>query len=350
MHKSNNARIRAVERLPTPHFLKEEYPLTESARRTVITTRRAIDRILHGTDRRLLAVVGPCSIHDLKRVLFYAKSLANLATKVKDQILIIMRFCGDKPRTGKAWTGYWSDPGMDGSFDFATGWTKSRQLAAEILDLGLPLGCEFLDAAHFQNVDDVISYAWLGARDVGSQVMRKMASGLSVPVGFKNHNIGGVKVALDAISVARESNTFVSSDDVGQLCSFTSMGNRMAHLIHRGTDAGPNFDRASIADSVQQLQDRGFLPRIVVDASHGNSRKDYRMQADVIADVVGQVVSGSRDIAGFMYESFMKEGSQPIPKDLSTLVPGVSVTDGCEGWERTEKVLREMRHRLSRRK
>jgi len=347
MQKSNDARIRAVERLPTPHSLKEKYPLTDGALRTVATTRRAIGRILHGADSRLLVVVGPCSIHDPKRVFWYAKGLAKLAVRLKDQLLIVLRFCGDKPRTGKAWTGYWSDPHMDGSCDFAAGWMESRKLAAEILDLGLPLGCEFLDAAHYQNIDDAISHAWLGARDVGSQSMRKLASGLSVPVGFKNNNVAGVRLALDAMSVARESNTFVSSNDMGQLCSFTSMGNRLAHLIHRGTDAGPNYDPESISDSVHQLQDRGFLARIVIDASHGNSRKDHRKQAGVIEDVVGQVMAGSHYIAGIMYESYLKEGSQSIPEDLKTLIPGVSVTDGCDSWETTERVLREVHSRLS---
>lgn len=344
--KLHNANIRNISPLPTPKGMKSSYPLGEVAQATVSKAREEIARIILGEDSRLLAIVGPCSIHNTEEVLRYAQRLAPLATELEDQLLVVLRFCGDKPRTGKAWTGFWNDPHMNGSCNIDHGWTESRKLAVEILTLGLPLGCEFLDAENFQRLDDTPSYVWLGARDVGSQRQRQIASGLSTPVGFKNHNIGGVKVALDAMSVSVGSNVFVSSNDNGLSSRFVTSGNRLSHLIHRGTDAGPNYDAESIAASVHELIHRGLLPRIVVDASHGNSRKDHMSQASVIADVVDQVISGSKSIAGFMYESYLKDGNQPIPQDLSELKPDVSVTDGCDGWDRTEEVLREAHRRL----
>lgn len=344
----HNANIRVISQLPTPMEIKSLHPLTEVAKATVSTAREEIEKILLNEDPRLLVVVGPCSIHDMEQVLRYAKKLAPLAVELRDQLLIVMRFCGDKPRTGRAWTGFWNDPDMNGSCNIAKGWTEGRRTAIEILDRGLPLGCEFLDAENFQRIDDIPSYVWLGARDVGSQRQRQIASGISAPVGFKNHNVAGIKVALDAMSVAIGSNVFVASNDHGRASRFVTTGNHLCHLIHRGTDAGPNYDAVSITNSVHELTHRGLLSRIVVDVSHGNSRKDHRNQAEVIANVVDQVVSGSQSIAGLMYESYLEEGNQSIPQDLSDLSPNVSVTDACDEWEKTEEVLREAHLTLSK--
>src|SRR3989344_3216051 len=297
--KLHNANIRNISPLPTPKGMKSSYPLGEVAQATVSKAREEIARIILGEDSRLLAIVGPCSIHNTEEVLRYAQRLAPLATELEDQLLVVLRFCGDKPRTGKAWTGFWTDPHMNGSCNINHGWTESRKLAVEILTLGLPLGCDFLDAENFQRLDDTPSYVWLGARDVGSQRQRQIASGLSTPVGFKNHNNGGVKVALDAMSVSVGSNVFVASDDDGRSSRFQTTGNRLCHLIHRGTDAGPNYDAGSIADSIDSLERSGFIPKVVVDVSHGNSGKDHTKQADIISDVISQVISGTDHIAGF---------------------------------------------------
>ena len=345
----HNLNVWSIAPLPTPEEIKKTYPLDEAARTTVLTTRQEIARILLGEDKRILAVVGPCSIHNPKEVLRYAAKLAPLALEVKDQLLVVMRFCGDKPRTGKDWPGFWNDPRIDGSCDIASGWVEGRKLAIDILKMGLPVGCEVLDAENFQRFDDIPSYVWLGARDVGSQRMRKITSAITTPVGFKNHNTGGVKIALDAMEVAVGSNVFVASNDRGVSSRFFTKGNRFCHLIHRGTEAGPNYDADNISKSVQDLVHRGFNTKIVVDASHGNSRKYHRNQAGVIADVVGQVLSGRGAIAGIMYESYLEEGRQAIPQDLSDLRPDISITAGCDDWVTTESVLREAHGRLATR-
>ncbi len=346
----HNVNIWNISPLPTPEEIKRAYPLDDAAQKTVLTARQEIARILLGEDHRILAVTGPCSVSNTGEVLRYAEQLAPLALELKDRIVIVMRFCCDKPRTGKDWPGFWNDPRLDGSCDIASGWKEGRKLAVDILKLGLPIACEILDAENFQRVDDTPSYGWLGARDVGSQRIRKIASAISTPVGFKNHATGGVKVALDAMEVALGSNVFVASNDRGISSRFYTKGNRFCHLIHRGTDAGPNYDAASIASSVQELTHRGFNTKVVVDASHGNSRKDHRNQAGVIADVVGQILDGNTNIAGFMYESYLRAGKQPIPLDLSDLKPDISVTDGCDDLPTTEKVFREVYRRLGERK
>jgi len=343
----SNVNVRAITPLPSPLEIKEAIPLTETARATVIAGRRRIAQILLGEDPRFLMVIGPCSIHNTGETLRYAKNLATLATELKDQLLIVMRLCGDKPRTGKAWTGFWNDPDMNNSYNIKNGWTEGRKLAIEILNRGLPLGFEFLDAENFQRIDDIPSYVWLGARDVGSQRQRQIASGISAPVGFKNHNVGGVKIALDAMGVAVGSNVFVSSNDAGRASRFVTDGNKMCHLIHRGTEASPNYDAENVLKSVHELMRRGLLTRIMVDASHGNSRKDHHNQKSVIMDVVSQVVSGNKHIAGILYESYLEDGNQSIPQDLSELLPDISVTDACDGWETTERVLREVHTKLS---
>ena len=347
MHNTN---IRVISPLPTPVAIKEAFPLTEPAKTTVSKARKRITRILLGEDPRLLTIVGPCSFHNTEEMLRYAKKLTPLAEAISDQIVTVMRFCGDKPRTGKAWTGYLNDPHMNGSCDIAYGWREARKLAICILELGLPLAFEFLDAENFQRIDDTPGYVWLGARDVGGQRQRQIASGISTPVGFKNHNSAGVKIALDGMGVAIKSNVFVSSNDRGVSSRFGTTGNRLCHLIHRGIDGGTNYDAESIYKSAHELMRRGFISRIVVDASHGNSKKDHKNQEGVIKDLINQVVSGNPHIAGFMYESYLQDGNQPIPKDLSELLPGISVTDACDGWETTERVLREAHARLSERK
>jgi 3-deoxy-7-phosphoheptulonate synthase len=340
--KTHNWHIGSIAPLPTPDTLKAEHPLSEEAWEAIYGARIGITKILSGEDQRLLAVVGPCSIHSTTEALEYAKRLASLAKELKDTLLIAMRVCCDKPRTKKSWTGFFDDPRMDGSCDIAYGWREGRKLMVEITELGLPIAVEFLDEDNFQGIDDLVSYVWIGARSVQSQRLRKVASGISTAIGFKNHNLGSADAAFDAIEFARHSNVFVASNNSGVRSRFSTTGNPWGHLIHRGTEKGPNFDAASIELSAKELKKRGLIDRVVIDASHANSGKDHKKQAGVISEVVRQVTSGSRNVAGFMYESYLEGGQQPIPLDLSDLKPNISVTDGCDGWERTEQVLREV--------
>lgn len=349
-NKTHNWHIASIAPLPTPDELKREHPLSEGGWKTVYDTRIGTTKILGGEDSRLIAIVGPCSVHNTAEALLYANKLAPLARELSDRLLVVMRVCCDKPRTRKSWTGFFDDPRMDGSCDVASGWREGRKLMVEIINLGLPVGMEFLDEDNFQGVDDLVSYVWIGARSVQSQRLRKVTSGISTAVGFKNHNLGKTDSAIDAIEFARQSNVFVASNDKGVRSRFSTNGNPWGHLIHRGSDTGTNFDHASIEKSSHELRRRGLISRIIVDASHGNSGKDHRRQYAVIEDLLHQIVSGSQLIAGFMCEGYLEAGSQPIPVDLSELKPNISVTDGCSDWPTTEAVLREAHSRLGERK
>lgn len=345
--KTHNWHISSISPLPTPDTLKSEFPLSESAWDAIYEARIGITKILAGEDNRSLAIVGPCSVHDTTEAFEYAKRLASLAQELKNTMLISMRVCCDKPRTKKSWTGFFDDPRMDGSCDIAYGWREGRKLMVKIAELGLPIAVEFLDEDNFQGIDDLVSYVWVGARSVQSQRLRKVASGISTAVGFKNHNLGNEDAALDAIEFARHSNVFVASNNLGIRSRFSTTGNQWGHLIHRGSEKCTNFDSENIAKSVHGLKKRGLISRVVVDASHANSCKDHKKQAGVIDDIIGQIASGSPNIAGFMYESYLEEGNQPIPLDLSDLKPNISVTDGCDGWETTERVLRGVNSALA---
>jgi 3-deoxy-7-phosphoheptulonate synthase len=334
--------IMSITPLPTPGELRQEFPLSQDVfNRVVNNARLSIQKILSGEDKRVLAIVGPCSIHRIDEALEYAKRLAPLSQKYSDRMCIIMRCCLDKPRTSRGWPGFCQDPDMNGSYNFQDGWRRGRELLVKILELGLPIGLEFLDADTCQNVDDCVSYFWLGARTISSPRLRQTASGLSAPVGFKNPTEGNVNIAIDAIDFARHPSAFVASNHKGRRCEYRTTGHPWGHVILRGTNKGPNFGPEHVNDAVHKLAARGLLTKVVIDASHGNSNKDHSKQKDVIRDVAKRMAAGDH-MAGFMYESYIGAGSQKLPKDLSDLKDNVSVTDGCDDFETTASVLEEV--------
>ncbi len=338
----HNTRVLSITPMPTPRELKERYPLFDDGFAVVSKARNDIANILLGEDPRMLVVVGPCSIHNTEEAYRYAELLAHVAKQVADRMLVVMRFCIDKPRTGVGWSGFAHDPDLNGSYNFAEGWSKSRELAVRIIGLGLPLGIEFLDPETCQRIDDVFSYNWVGARTVASPRLRQITSALSTAVGFKNSTDGSIGAAIEGIDTARHPSAFTACNDDGLSSEFRTLGNPWGHLILRGDDRGPNYSREAVAEASHKLASRGLCSRVVVDASHGNSRKDHKNQPGVVREIVGRRASGESSLVGLMIESYIKEGKQPLPVDLSTLIPDISVTDACLGWEETETLLRRI--------
>jgi 3-deoxy-7-phosphoheptulonate synthase len=342
----DNVNVESVEVLTTPEQLRAELPLSEAAFKTVVEGRRQIQAILDGQDRRLIAVVGPCSIHDPAAAMDYARRLKALADEVKDQILVVMRVYFEKPRTTVGWKGLINDPDMDDSFHIAKGLRLGRKILLQINELGLPAGTEALDPVSPQYVGDLIAWSAIGARTTESQTHREMSSALSMPVGFKNGTDGGVEVALNALEAAGAAHHFLGVNLHGQGAVIRTRGNKYGHVILRGGNKGPNFDSVHVALVDAELAKRGLRRAIVVDCSHANSSKDFKLQPLVMDNVVEQAAEGNRSIVGVMVESNLVEGKQSIPKDLTKLRPGVSVTDACVGWETTEQMLRKAAARL----
>ena len=331
--KTDDLRIVKTRPLLAPAILAEEIPLTESASKTVDQTRRAIEAILDGKDKRLLVVVGPCSIHDPKAALEYASRLKPIAAALRGALLIVMRVYFEKPRTVVGWKGLINDPDLDESFHINKGLRLARQLLADIHELGVPAGTEFLDTTFGQFYADLISWGAIGARTAESQIHRELASGLSMPVGIKNRTDGNVRVAVDAIQAARSKHLFPSLTKEGAPAILETSGNPYAHLVLRGgSESGPNFNPDSIAAAVKLLRN-GRLPEILmVDCSHGNSEKDASRQIDV-AETVTRNLKGS-PIRALMIESHLIAGRQNTPKTY-----GQSITDACLGFEETEALL-----------
>jgi 3-deoxy-7-phosphoheptulonate synthase len=328
--------------LVPPTILLEELPLTEAQAATVIRAREEAVGILNGRDDRLVLVVGPCSVHDPAAALDYAHRLKELSEKLSDDLCVIMRVYFEKPRTTVGWKGLINDPHLDGSFAVNEGLRMARRLLLDIAELGLPVGCEFLDPIIPQFFADAVAWAAIGARTTESQVHRQLASGLSMPVGFKNGTGGGVQMAVDATRAAWHPHSFLGVTDQGLAGIVATSGNPDCHVILRGGQSGPNYDERSVGDALEALRNAGLPARLMVDASHANSGKDYRRQPLVARDVAGQVASGERGIVGLMLESFLTEGSQKAPdghSDVSRLVYGQSITDSCLGWQETERVL-----------
>ena len=332
--------------LTSPRAFKAELPMTEAANRTVVEGREAVKRILRKEDRRLLAVVGPCSIHDPRAAREYAGRLNVLRQELADRICVVMRVYFEKPRTTVGWKGLISDPHLDGSDDMATGLRLARQLLLDINQLGLAAGTEMLDPITPQYNSDLISWASIGARTTESQTHREMASGLSMPVGFKNSTAGDLQVALNAMESARHAHSFLGIDQEGRTCLVRTKGNPWGHLVLRGGSAKPNYDAESLADAAGQLRKAGLDPVVLVDCSHANSSKKHERQEEVWQDLVKQRVGGNQDLIGMMVESNLEEGNQKIPGDLKDLRYGVSITDACVGWETTERMLREAYEQL----
>jgi 3-deoxy-7-phosphoheptulonate synthase len=335
-------RIRATRPLLSPSIVAEELPLPAAGAELVTRTRRAIGDILAGRDDRLLAIVGPCSIHDPAAALDYAKKLHAAATQHERDLLVVMRVYFEKPRTVVGWKGLINDPRLDGSFQINLGLRLARQLMLDVTALGLPVATEFLDTTLGQYYADLVSWAAIGARTVESQVHRELASGLSMPVGFKNRTDGDVQVAADAIASARHPHWFPSLTREGAPAVLSTAGNEQCHLVLRGgSRSGPNFDREHIAKAAAVLKKAGLPAAILVDCSHGNSGKKHDQQPAVARDLAAQVATGERALIGFMLESNLVGGHQPLETGLP-LAYGQSITDACLSWDETLPVLADL--------
>ncbi len=338
---TDDLRIAQLRPLIPPAILMEELPLSEKASQTVAATRRTLDAILTEEDDRLAVVVGPCSIHDPEAALEYGRLLLEKATALSGELCIIMRVYFEKPRTTVGWKGLINDPHLDGSFDINNGLRMARGLLAKLADMGLPAGSEYLDTISPQFIADLICWGAIGARTTESQIHRELASGLSMPVGFKNGTDGNVQIALDAIGAACHPHHFLSVTKQGISAIVETTGNVHCHLILRGGSQGTNYDAASVRAAADKLRAAELPDRIMVDCSHGNSDKDHKRQPAVARDVAQQVAAGARDIFGVMLESHLVEGNQKQTAG-SELVYGQSITDACIGWEETAAVLEEL--------
>ncbi|TWH44052.1 3-deoxy-D-arabinoheptulosonate-7-phosphate synthase [Dulcicalothrix desertica PCC 7102] len=335
----NNINIESSDVLLTPDELKAKVPLTESAEQNILKFRQEIKNILDFQDRRKFVVVGPCSIHDTKAALEYSEKLKALAEKVQDKLLLIMRVYFEKPRTTVGWKGLINDPDMDDSFHLEKGLLIARSLLIHIAELGLPSGTEALDPIVPQYISELVAWSAIGARTTESQTHRELASGLSMPVGFKNGTDGNIIVALNAMQAAKSPHNFLGINQQGQVSVFKTKGNTHGHIILRGGNGQPNYDAANIARVEAKLKEAKVSPSIVIDCSHGNSNKDYKLQGVVFENVVQQIIDGNNSIVGMMLESHLSEGNQPIPSNLKDLKYGVSVTDQCINWQETEEII-----------
>jgi len=320
--------------------LKDEFPMTEQSNQTVVEGRETVKRILRGDDPRLLVIVGPCSIHDVDGALEYAQKLNRLREELAGQLYFVMRVYFEKPRTTIGWKGLINDPRMDGSCEIEEGLRIARQLLLEINEMGLPCATEILDPIVPQYIADLITWAAIGARTTESQTHREMASGLSMPVGFKNGTDGSLQIAFDAMSAARTPHSFVGIDQEGYTSIVRTTGNPAGHVVLRGGRNRSNYDPQSIADACVQLIAQRLPEVLMVDCSHANSGKQSARQEEVWRSIIAQRISGTRAIIGAMLESNLFEGNQPLVKDQSTLKYGISITDACVDWECTERLLR----------
>jgi 3-deoxy-7-phosphoheptulonate synthase len=335
-----DVRVRRLRRLVAPRAIKKERPAGKASLQTAAVGRSEAHAVLHGEDTRLLAIVGPCSIHDPEGALDYARRLAALRHELGDALCLFMRVYFEKPRTTVGWKGLINDPRMDDSCDLEGGLRLARQLLLEITALGLPAATEFLDPIVPQYLDDVVSWAAIGARTTESQTHREMASGLSMPVGFKNSTDGSIQTALDALLSACSSHSFLGIDQDGCTSVVTTAGNPDTHVVLRGGREGANYTSRHTAETERRLRAAGLRPGFMVDCSHANSAKNPRRQGLAWRSVLAQRRRGRTSIIGAMLESYLEEGSQAVSADRRRLRYGVSVTDACLGWDATEKLLR----------
>ena len=347
--RTEDLRVRDYLPLMPPKELKQKLPLSELAQKTVIEGRETIQRIIKKEDKRLLAIVGPCSIHDEKAALEYAGRLAALKERVKDTLYLVMRVYFEKSRTTVGWKGLISDPELDGSCDMNAGILKARRLILQIAETGLPTATEMLEPITPQYLADVVCWSAIGARTTESQTHREMASGLSMPVGFKNGTDGHLATAINALVAAHAAQTFLGIDQDGRTCIVKTGGNPYGHIVLRG-GRRPNYDPISIEEARLMLITKGLPEAVIVDCSHANSHKKYQGQAIVWRNVVDQVVNGSDSVIGLMLESNLHEGNQKYTGDRSALVYGVSITDECISWETTEDLVMSAHEKLRRAK
>ena len=349
-----NRRVVEIEPLPTPAQVLADMPLSETAQRVVVESRDAIRNVLHGRDDRLLVIVGPCSVHDPRAALDYARRLSALNGELKDELLIVMRVYFEKPRTTVGWKGLINDPDIDGSHNIRKGLLLARRVLLGVLDEGVPAATEFLEPTSPQYIADAVSWGAIGARNTESQIHRQLASGLSMPIGFKNATDGSVKAAINGCYAASQQHGFFGVDHMGRACVVETLGNPDCHVVLRGSSHGPNYDAGSIATAMAEA--RAEMPEgsaavcgLVVDCSHGNSGKDERRQADVVRELAARIAAGEPGIAGLMMESFIEGGNQPAGP-LDTLVYGRSITDRCISWPDTEALLRDLARAVAARR
>jgi 3-deoxy-7-phosphoheptulonate synthase len=338
--KITDINITSKTQLPTPVELCNKIKRSSVVEQFVVETRNAINKIIFGDDPRLLVVVGPCSIHDLESGREYAKKLAELSQELSDRLLIVMRVYFEKPRTTVGWKGLIMDPKLDGTSDIPLGLEIARSFLTEVLELGLPTATELLDPITPQYIADLICWSAVGARTTESQTHRQMASGLSMPLGFKNATNGDLKVAINAIQAASQPQTFLGIDNAGQANAITTKGNPNCHIVLRGGSNGPNYSASDVADAQEKITKEHLEPAIMIDCSHANSNKNHELQSSVFHDVVDQSITNNQ-IIGTMLESNINSGKQTFPQDKENLQYGVSITDACIDWETTEKLLRD---------
>jgi 3-deoxy-7-phosphoheptulonate synthase len=328
--------------LVPPEALHRELPITETAARTVQQARERVKAILHAGDHRLLVIVGPCSVHDVEAAKDYATAIAHAHRQHREHLEVVMRVYFEKPRTTVGWKGLINDPHLDGSYDINTGLRRARGLLLHLAEMGLPAATELLDPVVPQYIADLISWTAIGARTTESQTHREMASGLSMPIGFKNGTDGSASTAINAMEAAAKPHHFLGISQEGHAAIVSTTGNPDGHLVLRGGKGGPNYQSGAVEAAAALLAREGLPPRLMVDCSHGNSNKDYRRQADVLRDVAAQVVAGSVHVMGVMLESHLVAGSQKIPTDLAQLTYGQSITDACIDLATTLELLEEL--------
>ncbi|MGH7944251.1 MAG: 3-deoxy-7-phosphoheptulonate synthase [Opitutaceae bacterium] len=347
MQKTSDINVVETRALPSPAALLAELPKTAAQAGFIARTRRNIHQLIFTDDKRFLLLVGPCSIHDLKAGRVYAKQLADLANEVANRVMIVMRVYFEKPRTTVGWKGLIMDPHLDGSHDIATGLRTARTFLREVLDLGLPTATELLDPITPQYIADLICWSAIGARTAESQTHRQMASGLSMPLGFKNGTDGSITTAINAIKAAAQPHTFLGINLDGCASAIVTHGNPDCHVVLRGGSSGPNYSPTHIAHTEQLLTKAGLPKAIVVDCSHDNSTKQPERQPDVVREVLAQIAAGNTTIMGAMIESNLEAGNQAFPQPKEKLRYGVSITDACIDWSTTEKLVRELHSALA---
>ncbi len=342
MFKTSDLHVTETRALMAPEVLKSEFPITDTVATVVVETRERIRRILRQEDDRLLVIVGPCSIHDVKAAREYGEKLLVLREELQEKLEIVMRVYFEKPRTTTGWKGLINDPHLDESYDINTGLRTARKLLLDLAEMGMPSATELLDPIIPQYIGDVVSWTAIGARTTESQTHREMASGLSMPVGFKNGTDGGFGIAINAIMSAQHPHHFLGINTAGLASIVTTTGNPDCHLVLRGGKDGPNYSFDHLAKAAAEMKKQGLCERSMVDCSHGNSSKDYRNQPIVLAAIAEQIAKGSPHLMGVMIESHLVAGNQSIPDDLSKLTYGQSITDACVNFEVTVDMLRSL--------
>ncbi len=339
--QTDDLRIGEIKPLISPAVLSHHLPITHQASKVVTTARQESENILQGKDDRLLVVVGPCSIHDTGAALEYGSRLKDAASRHADDLVVVMRVYFEKPRTTVGWKGLINDPQLDNSFDINQGLRIARELLLELAEMGVPAGTEFLDTISPQYYADLIAWGAIGARTTESQIHRELASGLSMPVGFKNGTGGSIQIALDAIQASAGQHHFLSVTKQGVTAIVATQGNNACHIILRGSSQGPNYDAQSIAEVTSQLENADLPASVMIDCSHGNSLKDFRNQPVVAQSLCDQIAAGNKAITSVMIESNLVEGGQKLQGSLADLTYGQSVTDQCINWQTTENMLDE---------